>query len=327
MDAVTGGGRRAGADVRSRRRETRSRAPMRLAGTTSPPGGTHRRSTASTNASLRRVKRDPADTAKLLLVPVQPARRRRRVGYLPLFAAPCPAGASEVRTAIRSNRNGQGRKRLPSRTPGRSGLSFYHNLFTREHNAIRRCSSARKAQPRARRRFRAAQPGATRRRRSPMVTITRRRALRSRAAHRGGGDRQDPYNRVDAAAALRRAAQRRHELQLVRALPRQFAAKPHHCDGCWIAQAARSRTTPRRRTSSTRRLPRRRDYRDRELQAEFQLPAAMADLDTWTFSERRDVNGGTNHFGSPFNFPEEFVSVYRLHALAAGHDRISRPCR
>jgi hypothetical protein len=27
------------------------------------------------------------------------------------------------------------------------------------------------------------------------------------------------------------------------------------------------------------------------------------------------VNGGTNHFGSPFNFPEEFTSVYRLHAL------------
>jgi hypothetical protein len=28
-----------------------------------------------------------------------------------------------------------------------------------------------------------------------------------------------------------------------------------------------------------------------------------------------DVNGGVNHFGSPFNFPEEFVSVYRLHPL------------
>ena len=27
------------------------------------------------------------------------------------------------------------------------------------------------------------------------------------------------------------------------------------------------------------------------------------------------VNGGVNHFGSPFNFPEEFVSVYRLHPL------------
>jgi hypothetical protein len=27
------------------------------------------------------------------------------------------------------------------------------------------------------------------------------------------------------------------------------------------------------------------------------------------------INGGVNHFGSPFNFPEEFVTVYRLHAL------------
>jgi hypothetical protein len=28
-----------------------------------------------------------------------------------------------------------------------------------------------------------------------------------------------------------------------------------------------------------------------------------------------EVNGGPNHFGSPFNFPEEFISVYRLHPL------------
>jgi hypothetical protein len=27
------------------------------------------------------------------------------------------------------------------------------------------------------------------------------------------------------------------------------------------------------------------------------------------------TNGGVNHFGSPFNFPEEFVTVYRLHPL------------
>ena len=27
------------------------------------------------------------------------------------------------------------------------------------------------------------------------------------------------------------------------------------------------------------------------------------------------MNGGINHFGSPFNFPEEFVTVYRLHPL------------
>ena len=27
------------------------------------------------------------------------------------------------------------------------------------------------------------------------------------------------------------------------------------------------------------------------------------------------MNGGTNHFGVPFNFPEEFITVYRLHSL------------
>src|SRR2546423_14528466 len=37
--------------------------------------------------------------------------------------------------------------------------------------------------------------------------------------------------------------------------------------------------------------------------------------DIWSLKNPDHVNGGTNHFGSPFNFPEEFVTVYRLHAL------------
>jgi hypothetical protein len=37
--------------------------------------------------------------------------------------------------------------------------------------------------------------------------------------------------------------------------------------------------------------------------------------DGWDISNPEDVNGGINHFGSPFNFSEEFTSVYRLHAL------------
>ncbi len=35
----------------------------------------------------------------------------------------------------------------------------------------------------------------------------------------------------------------------------------------------------------------------------------------WSIANLDHVNGGVNHFGSPFNFPEEFVAVYRLHAL------------
>ena len=37
--------------------------------------------------------------------------------------------------------------------------------------------------------------------------------------------------------------------------------------------------------------------------------------DRWDLEDPEDVQGGTNHFGSPFNFPEEFASVYRLHPL------------
>ncbi len=35
----------------------------------------------------------------------------------------------------------------------------------------------------------------------------------------------------------------------------------------------------------------------------------------YDITQAKYVNGGVNHFGSPFNFPEEFVSVYRLHPL------------
>ncbi len=37
--------------------------------------------------------------------------------------------------------------------------------------------------------------------------------------------------------------------------------------------------------------------------------------DVWDLSKPDHVNGGINHFGSPFNFPEEFTTVYRLHPL------------
>ncbi len=37
--------------------------------------------------------------------------------------------------------------------------------------------------------------------------------------------------------------------------------------------------------------------------------------DKWDIANPNDVNGGVNHFGAPFNFPEEFPTVYRLHPL------------
>jgi hypothetical protein len=37
--------------------------------------------------------------------------------------------------------------------------------------------------------------------------------------------------------------------------------------------------------------------------------------DRWDLKNDDHINGGINHFGSPFNFPEEFITVYRLHPL------------
>lgn len=35
----------------------------------------------------------------------------------------------------------------------------------------------------------------------------------------------------------------------------------------------------------------------------------------WSIDDPMDLNRGVSHFGSPFNFPEEFITVYRLHPL------------
>ena len=44
-------------------------------------------------------------------------------------------------------------------------------------------------------------------------------------------------------------------------------------------------------------------------------PTIRRKTDLWSIENPDHVNGGINHFGSPFNFPEEFVTVYRLHTM------------
>ena len=52
-------------------------------------------------------------------------------------------------------------------------------------------------------------------------------------------------------------------------------------------------------------------YADAPIFAKFD----PAKRDLWDLNNPDHINGGVNHFGSPFNFPEEFATVYRLHAL------------
>ena len=76
--------------------------------------------------SRRRVKRDPRDPARLLLPPV-PGRTGEgdRQGYLPTLAAT---------DSMNSEWAGQEATAFPDNFT--IGMSFYHNVFAREHNAF-----------------------------------------------------------------------------------------------------------------------------------------------------------------------------------------------
>ena len=76
--------------------------------------------------SRRRVKRDPKDPAKLLLVSVgQRAGEGERLGYLPLFDSSDP---------INPQWAGQEATGFPDNWT--IGMSFFHNVFAREHNVF-----------------------------------------------------------------------------------------------------------------------------------------------------------------------------------------------
>src|SRR5206468_564595 len=76
------------------------------------------------DTSRRRVKRDPHDPAKLLLIPVNDrAMAGEKLGYLPQFEPSDP---------INPQWTGQEATAFPDNWS--IGMSFYHNVFAREHN-------------------------------------------------------------------------------------------------------------------------------------------------------------------------------------------------
>src|SRR5262249_12562400 len=86
--------------------------------------------------SRRRMRRDPADPAKLQMISVDGRREAGdRYGYLPEFRAPCAPGVlTEACDPIQPEWIGQEATAFPDNWS--VGLSFFHNLFVREHNII-----------------------------------------------------------------------------------------------------------------------------------------------------------------------------------------------
>ena len=82
--------------------------------------------------SRRRVRRDPGDPAKLLMVPVDGRTNGGdRFGYLPTFES-CQGDPADC--YINPEWVGQEATAFPDNWT--IGLSFFHNLFVREHNAF-----------------------------------------------------------------------------------------------------------------------------------------------------------------------------------------------
>ena len=237
--------------------------------------------------SVRRVKRDPNDPAKLLLEPIS---GQSGPGYLPVLSASDPMNpqwAGQEATAFPDNWT--------------VGLSFLHNLFAREHNSF--------------------------------VAEFRRVAARTPDADCG------LRNPVDPAKVIRYKDVTPDELfQVARLVVAAEIAKIHTTE--WTPQLLYGEPLYKGMNANWSGLLG---------QGDPEVSKALSNIVAKAFGQSTDVdkttqwysvfasgpgifgigskvhgyditdpkytNGGVNHFGSPFNFPEEFVSVYRLHPL------------
>ncbi|MGH9204385.1 MAG: peroxidase family protein, partial [Vicinamibacterales bacterium] len=229
--------------------------------------------------SRRRVKRDPTDRARLLL---------EANGYLPLLAPDdpmLPDWAGQEAAAFADNWN--------------IGLSFYHNVFAREHNAF--VDAFRKQQ--------AATPDADCGLRNP-ANPTRVIAYRDVTP-----DELFEVARLVVAAEIAKIHTTEWTTQLLYDEP-LFRAMNSNWHGFVSVDnaAANALATVVRTLGGSPDASRANTWYSVLASGPgiFGLGSHKRD---WNIANPDDINGGINHFGSPFNFPEEFVSVYRLHPL------------
>ncbi len=240
--------------------------------------------------SLDRVRRDPGDPAKLLMVKV-PGHdgAGERYGYLPAFAGEPiqPEWAGQEAAAFPDNWS--------------IGLSFLHNLFVREHNLFVDAFRARAGEA----------PDADSGLRDPAAPA---KPIRYRDV---GADRLFEVARLVVAAEIAKIHTIEWTPQLLYDEPLAIAM-----DSNWNGLL---KDHPRLETALAKvvdRLARSTDEKDAtQWYSVFATgpgiigTGSRPDDAGWSLAEPDDVAGGVNHFGSPFNFPEEFITVYRLHAL------------
>ncbi len=254
--------------------------------------------------SGKRVKHDPKDPAKLLLMQLRKgASVGEKLGYLPVFEAGDP---------INPEWFGQEATAFPDNWS--IGMSFYHNVFAREHNAF--------------------------------VGEFRKQTVRTPDADSGVRNPANPD------AVIRYRDVTPDELfEIARLVVAAEIAKIHTTE--WTTQLLYNEPLNRGMNANwhgvfekqevvadaLKEVVRRLDDSNDAKKANSLYAALVGGpgifglgnrvyegvplvglidpdkQDRWDLKNDDHINGGVNHFGSPFNFPEEFITVYRLHPL------------
>ena len=254
--------------------------------------------------SGQRVRHDPKDPARLLLMPVREGiGESGKLGYLPVFEAGDP---------INPEWSGQEATAFPDNWS--IGTSFFHNVFAREHNVFVE-------------------------------------AFRKRAAHMPDAD-SGLRNPADSHRVIRYRDVTPTELfEVARLVIAAEIAKIHTIE--WTTQLLYNEPLNRGMNANWHGVFHERETvaealkevvrrlgdsgnakKANSLYAAFAGGPGIFGLgnrvyegvpliglinpnkeDRWNLKNDDHINGGVNHFGSPFNFPEEFITAYRLHPL------------
>lgn len=264
--------------------------------------------------SLKRVKRDPDDSAKLLMI--QRGKHTgagEQFGYLPVFNSCENSDADCAPDPI--NPAWKGQEAAAFADNWTIGLSFFHNLFVREHNQF--------------------------------VDAFRTTATASPLADSGLRNPVNPEQVIPY-----KAVSNEELFQIARLVVAAEIAKVHTIEWTtqllydeplflgmnanWNGLFAKDNLVSRilEKIAVNRLVKSREETNVNQFYSVFASGSGIIGLgshrylnypgflgflpgkkDIWDLRNPEHVNGGTNHFGSPFNFPEEFTTVYRLHPL------------
>ncbi|MGE5302071.1 MAG: peroxidase family protein [Alphaproteobacteria bacterium] len=231
------------------------------------------------DASRARVKRDPRDRARLLLEP-DPLRPEERMGYLPVLQPGDPM-----------NPQWSGQESVAFPDNWNIGLSFFHNVFAREHNLF--------------------------------VQTFRDRIKSTPEEDCGLRDPAQPNKPIKYKDVtddeLFEVARLVVSAEIAKIHTLEWTTQLLYDEPFFLAMNANwsglLETHPRV-AAALEKVIVQLGKSDKDKQATHWYSVFAAGPGIFGLGNKgKDINGGVNHFGSPFSFPEEFVTVYRLHPM------------